>query len=374
LIFIADKGIILLMSIVEVAKLAGVSHTTVSRVLNKSGKVNTATADKVRRAMEQIGYVPKPPHLRRGPAAGSNRGFTTKNLAFLTVSETLRILSTSPFLVNLVHGLQEASSDNGLSLYQGVLSADRPLPPFIARGEVDGLIIYPGLESVPEEYVKAIQRYPVVFVLSGRDKYFLGDRVMCNHEHIGKIAAEYLIGKGRQRPVFFDLKKSPNYHQELFMGRWNRFEEVCRQAGIQAKRVEIPLTSEETLFDGIKVQKTLTTVVENVFVNCSSDTRPDGVFVVFDSLTAVLYPVLQSCGIRIGQDADIISCNNEVSLLAGLHPRPATIDLQPEIIGRRAFEQLRYRIQNPKDQTRVTLEILPKLIEGFPQWQMEKQE
>lgn len=352
------------MSIVEVAKIAGVSHTTVSRFVNRRGNVNLETAERIREAMDKLGYVPKPPHLRRGPTTSSSRTFKVKNLAFLTVSENTRILSTSPFLIDLVHGIEEAASDNGLSLFHGVLSPDRPLPAFLARGEIDGLIVYSGLEHVPESYVQSLRRFPIVFVLSGRDKYFLGDRVMCNHEHIGKIAAEYLVNRGHKQVVFFDLKSSFNYQKDLFQGRWNRFAEVCAAAGVMARRVETSLTSEETLFDGPKVRRLLAEAVKETFGQTAAENRPTGVFVLFDSLTAVLYPVLQSCGIRIGQGVDIISCNNERSLLAGLHPRPATIDLQPELIGRRAFERLRYRIQNPRDESRVTLEILPRLVEA----------
>ncbi len=352
------------MSIVEVAKAAGVSHTTVSRFLNKSAKVNTQTAKRIQEAINRIGYVPKPPHLRRGPVNNLSRDFKTKNLAFLTVSETIQILRTSPFLIDLVHGIEQATSDNGLSLFQGVLSPDRPLPRFISQGQVDGLIIYPGLENMPDEYIEALKRYPIVFVLSGKDKYFLGDRVMCNHERIGKIAAEYLISKQHKSVVYLDLKGSSNYHPKLFSGRWSRFEELCRDEGVKAQRIEIPLTSEETLMDGAKVKKILKNAITESILNIPQEFRPTGAFTVFDSLTAVLYPVLQSCGITIGKSFDVISCNNEVSLLAGLHPRPATIDLQPETIGRRAFERMRYKVRHPKDEARVTLEVVPMLVPG----------
>ena len=352
------------MSIIEVAKAAGVSHTTVSRFLNKSAIVNTETAKKIQEAIDRIGYIPKPPHLRRGPAGNLSRDFKTKNLAFLTVSDTIRVLTTSPFLIDLVHGIEKVSSDNGLSLFHGVLSPDRPLPPFIVRGEVDGLIIYPGLENVPLEYVEFLRRFPIVFVLSGKDKYFIGDRVMCNHEWIGKIAADYLIGKGHKRVVYFDLKDSSSYHPKLFSGRWDRFQEICIAAGVNARRVEIPMTSEETLMDGSRVRTLLKEAVLESFLQSPGTLSPTGIFTVFDSLTAVLYPVLQASGINIGKDIDLISCNNEVSLLAGLHPRPATIDLQSEVIGRKAFERLHYKIQNPADDGRVTLEVIPKLIES----------
>ncbi|RME30753.1 MAG: LacI family transcriptional regulator, partial [Candidatus Zixiibacteriota bacterium] len=46
------------MSIVEVAKLAGVSHATVSRVINNRPGVSPECVQLVRRAMQQIGYSP----------------------------------------------------------------------------------------------------------------------------------------------------------------------------------------------------------------------------------------------------------------------------------------------------------------------------
>lgn len=351
------------MSIVEVAKVAGVSHTTVSRFLNKSGKVNRETAKKISEAMKKIGYVPKPPYLRRGPAINSHRGFVTGNIAFLTVSENLRVLSTSPFLIDLIHGIEETSSEYGLSMFQAVLSPNRPLPRIIARGDVDGLIVFPGLTGVPGEYIESITKYKIIFVLSGKDRDFLGDRVMCNHEHIGKIAGEYMIGRGHKNVVYFDVQGGTNYDPELFLGRWNRFSSLCKQAGIHTRRIETQLSSEETLFDNRKVNNVLSRAVDQIFSE-GEDTRPTGIFVVFDSLTAGLYPVLYSKGIRIGKDVDIISCNNESQLLAGLNPRPATIDLQSEIIGRKAVECLCWRIKHPEDETHITMEIPPKLVES----------
>ena len=45
-------------TIIEVAKLAGVSKSTVSRVINKSGPVKEETQEKILQAMEKLNYVP----------------------------------------------------------------------------------------------------------------------------------------------------------------------------------------------------------------------------------------------------------------------------------------------------------------------------
>ena len=93
----------------------------------------------------------------------------------------------------------------------------------------------------------------------------------------------------------------------------------------------------------------------------ASEEKPTGIFVTCDALTAKIYPILKKIGIEAGTDAEIISCNNEVSLLTGLEPRPVSIDIQPELIGKKAVEQLRWRIMRPEDSSRITIEIQPKL-------------
>jgi len=57
------------MSIVDVAKVAGVCHGTVSRVINSRPGISAKTIDAVRRAMAEVGYIPPPPEKRRGRTA-----------------------------------------------------------------------------------------------------------------------------------------------------------------------------------------------------------------------------------------------------------------------------------------------------------------
>ena len=107
------------MSIIEIAKLAGVSHTTVSRVMNNEGNVSPETAKKVRAAMKESGYVPKPPSMRRGPRRAKEVHFKTGNIAFLTSSESLQILSKSPVMLDVLDGIEESLAGHGMSLVQG---------------------------------------------------------------------------------------------------------------------------------------------------------------------------------------------------------------------------------------------------------------
>jgi DNA-binding LacI/PurR family transcriptional regulator len=92
-----------------------------------------------------------------------------------------------------------------------------------------------------------------------------------------------------------------------------------------------------------------------------SDRRPDGLFVSQDVEAIGLYPMLVQRGIRPGGDVQIISCNNEQSGLAMLSPRPATIDVGTDQIGRWALTRLVNRIARPAEPA-IRMLIAPKLV------------
>src|SRR5690242_17779063 len=77
------------VSITEVAKIAGVSTATVSRVINKVPDVRPETADQVHAAMRSIGYTP--PKVRRGPKLGPrSKPPRVGQIAVVTVGSGLR--------------------------------------------------------------------------------------------------------------------------------------------------------------------------------------------------------------------------------------------------------------------------------------------
>ncbi|MGC4030981.1 MAG: substrate-binding domain-containing protein [Tepidisphaeraceae bacterium] len=87
----------------------------------------------------------------------------------------------------------------------------------------------------------------------------------------------------------------------------------------------------------------------------------DGVFIANDEVTARLYPMFAEHGIRLGQDVQVISCDNEEARLAGIHPRPATIDIGAEEIGYRAVNRLLNRIERPNGPPLI-IQVTPRIV------------
>ncbi|HHH76078.1 MAG TPA: LacI family transcriptional regulator [Phycisphaerae bacterium] len=345
------------MSIVQIAKLAGVSHTTVSRVINNEPSVSPETAIRVRAIIKETGYVPKPPAKRPGPRRIREAGFKTGNIAFLTSSENLKILINSPIMTNVLHGIEEALASNGMSMIQGAVGAKRPLPPIVAKGGVDGVIVWPHLDDVSSETVEILRSYKVVYVMSAASERLSADRVRVNHGKVGRLAANHLAGKGHRNIAY--VTPSSLMSRINLCDRWTAFSALAKEHGINARQCVI----EQSHFDLMETDRDRDLLIQKTLGEFLGENEGlTGMFVTCDALTAKIYPILGNMGIRIGCDLEIVSCNNETSLLAGLEPRPVSIDIQPEKIGKKAVEQLRWRLLHPDEEDQITIEVSPKLL------------
>ena len=345
------------MSIVQIAKLAGVSHTTVSRVINNEPSVSPQTAIKVRAIIKETGYVPKPPAKRPGPRRAKDTGFKTGNIAFLTSSENLKILINSPIMTNVLHGIEEALASNGMSMIQGAVGAKRALPPIVAKGGVDGVIVWPHLDEVSSEAVEILRSYKVVYVMSAASERLSADRVRVNHGKVGRLAAKHLIDKEHKNIAY--VTPSSLMSRINLCDRWAAFSALAKEHGLSARQCVI----EQSHYDLMEIDRDRDLLIQKTLEEfLGQDTRPTGMLVTCDALTAKIYPILSNLGVRIGRDIEIVSCNNETSLLAGLEPRPVSIDIQPEKIGKKAVEQLRWRLLHPDEEDQITIEVSPKLL------------
>jgi DNA-binding LacI/PurR family transcriptional regulator len=67
--------------------------------------------------------------------------------------------------------------------------------------------------------------------------------------------------------------------------------------------------------------------------------------------------------VKIGPALEIISCDNEEQFLSRVAPRPATIDINLELVGRRGVQQLLWRMRHPEARNRITVLVEPRLVE-----------
>ncbi|MHC4993698.1 MAG: LacI family DNA-binding transcriptional regulator [Planctomycetota bacterium] len=356
------------MSMERIASLAGVSHVTVSRVVNNRPGVSASTAQRVKQAMREVGYVPRPRKARsdRGvERRGERAGLAARHLAMVVVDNSLWLHAS--FLQKMFGGVESAASEAGCGASMVWLTdIDRAGGAF-ERGNVDGVLLVG--RRADDEVMARLARLPAVWLTSHAD--VSTDAVLLGNEAVGALAARYLAERGHQRVAFLNAEHdNPSYRV-----RGESFEAAARSEKLKFKSLvsepeapaDEPLTPRRA---GLlrQLEERVGALVDQWLKQRHGVT---GLFVPSDLMTAVVYRKLAERGVRIGapiksEGVEIVSCDNEEAYLMGLHPRPATIDVGAEVRGRRAVEQLLWRIRNPRERRGVQLAIEPLLLEPDP--------
>lgn len=128
-----SKGKMLVpVTIDDVARAAGVSAKTVSRVLNRSSLVSPDTANKVRRAMKVLGYEPNV--FARGLATSSS------DVIGLVIGHGADLPLSNPFLFDVLKGIGITANRNGFQVLLVTAPDDVPYPALVAAKRVAGMI------------------------------------------------------------------------------------------------------------------------------------------------------------------------------------------------------------------------------------------
>lgn len=178
------------LTLTDVARLAGVSPITVSRALNSPGQLNHETLNKVREAIERMGYVPN--RIARGLASSKSR----------LVAALVPSIS-SPVFLESVQAMTEELSASGYQLmlgesgYGGVREDDL-LDAIIGR-RPDGIIVTGIMHSSEGRRRLSAAGIPIVetWDLTPTPIDML---VGFSHEKVGTAVAHYLLDRGARNP------------------------------------------------------------------------------------------------------------------------------------------------------------------------------
>jgi len=345
------------MSIVAVAKRAGVSVATVSRVLNDLDNVRAETAEQVRAAMREIGY--KPPRIKRGPKGGPRRvvppWMRTGQISVITVGGIQRTWLGLPVMATVVSGITRAASELDLRLLLEEMPDSSVISPALRRREVDGAIVFVH-SGVPEAHIARFREHgPTVWVMGGEGGVPQIDHVTADNIGIGSLAHKYLAEQGCRSVAY--LTDEPTW--PLIRLRGQSFANAAWDAGHRVTSFVLGADPRRLAPYGPDVHHadSLDALVDQL---ASMKPRPDGLFLPTDYLTTRVYPLLLLRGIRPQIDIKIISCDNEQERLEMLNPRPTSIDIGGEQIGRLAVRQLVQRLQRPNDPI-VQIQVAPKI-------------
>jgi 5-deoxy-glucuronate isomerase len=306
------------VTIREVARRAGVSTATVSRILSGASSSRPATVAAVRSAAEALDYRP----------SSIARSLKTR------MARTLGLIVTdvhNPFFPELVAAVEDAAWAHGLRiiLCNGARDPLREADylALLQDGRVDGLIVAAG--HVTDGYAAQLGRsaVPVVIVNSERADLAVPTIVSDNRAG-GRLAAEHLIGLGHRRVAVVTGPSERADSVERVQGALDALE----VAGIARDEVPVVL--------GVGVPGAAGQSVEELLAS-----RPDiSALICYNDMTAIdAIRALRAMGRRVPQQISVVGFD-DIDAAAWVEPPLTTIVQQKGEMGRWAVRRLVERI------------------------------
>ncbi|MFD9657531.1 LacI family DNA-binding transcriptional regulator [Streptomyces mirabilis] len=267
------------VTIADVAQAAGVSKTTVSRVLNTRGEVDASTAARVREVIDRMGYVPS------SGAVGLARG-SSRTVGMLVPSLTW------PWMGEVLQGVVDTveAADFGLLLFtcnRGAESVARFTSQVSARA-FDGLLVVEPENTL--EMLTALHRdgLPVVLV-DDRGHHPEFPSVTAANTEGGAAAARHLLAGGRRRPLVLTGPARFGCVRDRLAG----FRATCAEHGVG---LELVVEGDFTEADGRATVRRLLT----------EGWEFDAVFAHNDLAAVGALGALRDAGIRVPEDIAVI--------------------------------------------------------------------
>ncbi|MFI7130745.1 LacI family DNA-binding transcriptional regulator [Nonomuraea sp. NPDC050153] len=211
----------------EVARRAGVSRGTVSRVINNAPHVSRAARQAVERAIKDLGYVPN--------VAARSLATQRSGAVVLAVSSDDQALFTNPFFAEVIVGVNAALEETDLELLLILAASERGrnrLARVLLSRRADGVMLLALRENDPLAKVAAEGGVPVVHggrSLGGSHHWY----VDADNRDGARQAAEYLISTGRTRIATITGPLDMHVGVSRYLG----FREALALAGLGDERV-----------------------------------------------------------------------------------------------------------------------------------------
>lgn len=339
------------MSIIKVAELAGVSNSTVSRVINNHPRVAPETAKAVRAAMQSLKYTPS--DRRPGPKPGAHARNSALTIAFFVLGA--RAERATPAFADLLRAVSTSLAQRNSNLVFMPVVETRAAIARLADQRVDGVILHGAPPDA--ELHERLRSIPTVWLMGNRSRPHWGDQVMPDSYTIGDLAVRYLASRGHKELAFLNLDEG----HWTFRVAGHSFQATAEELGLRPRIVAQARQEPE---EGYWPRHPEAAVEKLVQSYVALKPRPTGLFIADDMQVALLQPALQRHGVQIGPGkVEVVSCNNEQPFLVGLHPRPAVVDIRIEAVGRLGVDRLIWRIEHRDVAERLVTVVEPFVID-----------
>ncbi|WP_174734398.1 LacI family DNA-binding transcriptional regulator [Mesobacillus harenae] len=326
-----------MLTIKEIAEMAGVSRTTVSRVLNDSGYVSDEARKRVVKVIEETGYIP----------SQQAKSLRTKKTKVIGVVIPKLGTETSGRLVN---GMNEVFSKYG---YQILLTSSNLEPQkeieylrLLKSRQVDGIIL--SATTISDELITEIHQLKMPFVAVGQNIPGVAN-VIYDDFNASKAMTGLLIERGRKNIAFIGV---PESDQAVGIERKQGFIKQMEKHNLLI-RPEWMAIADFSITSGYHA---MSKIIEN-----AAGWVPDGVFCVTDRMAIGAMQYLKEAGHRVPDDISVAGIGaSDISKY--FQPALTTMDYENEVAGQEAAQILLAQIEKSEN-FQKTITLNGRLIE-----------
>lgn len=336
------------VTIRDVAKLAGVSASTVSRTCNNNPSISEETKEKVRKAMEELGY--NAPSSAKVQAAERNNCNKIRHMGIiLPPSNTGNYENT--FHLRAIRGISRYCAKGNYSNTVITGETRHEILSIVQRmvegNDVDGFIFL--YSSIKDPVIEYLYHKKVPYVLVGKAAAYANNTMYVDNDNLlaGQTATEYLFALNHKKIGYIGYSPDTLFSYE----RQSGYQLSLMQHGVAFNPDYVINDNEPPLTEDCAVAKLL-----------KSPNRPTGFVIADDSLAIAVMQLCIKFHMSIPNDISLIAFNNSMlSLLTS--PQLTSIDVNAVQLGEAAATQLAERLDSSNALLPTKIIVPHKLIE-----------
>ncbi|KGQ43511.1 transcriptional regulator [Gallibacterium anatis] len=318
----------------DIARIAKVSTSTVSHVINNTRYVSDEIREKIMKVVNELNYTPS-------AVARSLKVKETKTLGMLVTA------TSNPFFAEVVSGVEQYCNQHHYNLIISSIDGNEQrlqqnIQTLIQK-QVDGLLLM--YSDTRHAMVEQLNLNLPIVVMDWWPTELNADKIYENSEFGAYLATKTLIEQGHKNIAIITGKLDKSLAHNRLLG----YQKALQDA-------HLPINPDwiiESHFDfegGVEGMKKLLQITP----------RPTAVFACSDTIAVGIYQVAWQQGLRIPQDISVIGYDN-IMLAQYLTPPLTTIHQPKAELGKLAVETLLERIKSPDLEYKTTM-LQPQLI------------
>lgn len=285
----------------EVAQLAGVSRSTVSRVINDHPNVRAEVRERVRQVIREVGYQPH--------AAARSLVTSRTHVIGMIIPEAVTTLFTDPFFPLLLRGATETCNSHQyqlmLSLFTGNADRQEIYRRILRSGYLDGAIV--ASASLEDQIVPNLLRDHIPFISVGRYPDERVHYVDVDNAGGARMVVEHLIRLGHRRIATITGRLDMIPGQDRLSG--------YRQA-LEARGIPV---AEELIVEGDYTEASGTVGMQRLL-----PVSPTAVFVASDMMAVGALKALRQADLQVPQDIALVGFD-DISIASAIEPALTTV-------------------------------------------------